>query len=188
MRKKIVKEDFIGKSFNGIEILEILPNVGKRRKTICKCHCKKVFEAEFYNVCGGGYKSCGCLQYISGINNRKWNGFGEISKSYFYHLSVGAKDRNLKFDITLPEIWEIFLKQNRKCVYSGKVLKFSSSRNSHDGTASLDRIDPKKGYVKNNVQWVHQDVNFMKQDMKEIEFLDLISEIYNYYPRTHNER
>jgi hypothetical protein len=31
-------------------------------------------------------------------------------------------------------------------------------------TASLDRIDSTKGYLVGNVQWVHKDINNIKQD------------------------
>jgi len=38
-------------------------------------------------------------------------------------------------------------------------------------TASLDRIDSSKGYVLDNVQWVHKRVNFLKRDYSEKELL-----------------
>ena len=31
-----------------------------------------------------------------------------------------------------------------------------------DNTASLDRIDSSKPYIKGNMQWLHKDVNIMK--------------------------
>lgn len=40
-------------------------------------------------------------------------------------------------------------------------------------TASLDRIDSSKGYVEGNVQWVHKDVNYIKQDLEESYFKKL---------------
>ena len=30
-------------------------------------------------------------------------------------------------------------------------------------TMSLDRIDNNKGYIEENVQWVHKDINMMKR-------------------------
>ena len=41
-----------------------------------------------------------------------------------------------------------------------------------DQTASLDRIDNTKGYIIDNVQWVHKQVNFMKGTMKQTEFIE----------------
>jgi hypothetical protein len=41
-----------------------------------------------------------------------------------------------------------------------------------DFSASLDRIDSSKGYVKGNVQWTHKTVNIMKQAMSDEELID----------------
>ena len=46
-------------------------------------------------------------------------------------------------------------------------------------TASLDRIDPTKGYIEGNIQWVHKDVNRMKMDFTETRFLELVNLIAN---------
>jgi hypothetical protein len=46
-------------------------------------------------------------------------------------------------------------------------------------SASLDRIDSSKGYIKGNIQWVSRAVNYMKNDMSENDLLrifDLIVE------------
>ena len=39
--------------------------------------------------------------------------------------------------------------------------------NKRIGNASLDRIDSSKGYVKDNIQWVHKDVQIMKNKFSE---------------------
>lgn len=40
-----------------------------------------------------------------------------------------------------------------------------------DGTARLDMIDPTKGYVEGNVQWIHKDIQEMKGYLSSAEFL-----------------
>ena len=40
----------------------------------------------------------------------------------------------------------------------------------YKGTASLDRIDSTKGYVRGNIQWVHKDINWFKRDYPKISF------------------
>jgi hypothetical protein len=47
---------------------------------------------------------------------------------------------------------------------------FGSYNVNKETTASLDRIDSSKGYIKTNVQWVHKKVNKMKQDTSVDEF------------------
>ena len=65
------------------------------------------------------------------------------------------------------------LKQNKKCALSGIDLIFEANHGKIEGNISLDRIDSQKGYTINNVQWVHKDINFMKQDFAENYFLDM---------------
>ena len=88
-------------------------------------------------------------------------------------MKISAKKRNVSFFITYDYILDIFLKQNKKCALSGLPIKFwIKSKNSIDGTASLDRIDSTKGYVKDNVQWIHKDINYMKMDIEQQKFLE----------------
>lgn len=41
------------------------------------------------------------------------------------------------------------------------------------GTASLDRKDNTRGYTLNNVQWVHKDVNIMKNTFDRDYFVSM---------------
>ena len=63
------------------------------------------------------------------------------------------------------------------CALSGEELSFGVGRMR--GTASLDRIDSSKGYVKGNVQWVHKDVNFMKRTLNQQTFVNWCKKITN---------
>lgn len=45
---------------------------------------------------------------------------------------------------------------------------------------SLDRINNDKGYVRDNVQWVHKDINFMKGKLTNETFLKWIEVVYNF--------
>jgi hypothetical protein len=44
---------------------------------------------------------------------------------------------------------------------------------SVEHTASLDRIDSSKGYCEDNVQWVHKDINRMKNTFDQDYFISL---------------
>ena len=62
------------------------------------------------------------------------------------------------------------MEQQGKCALTGMVLRMrgrKSEEQKERGTASLDRIDSTKGYVRGNVQWVHKDVNLMKNEFSE---------------------
>jgi hypothetical protein len=49
-----------------------------------------------------------------------------------------------------------------------------------DNTASLDRIDSSLGYVRGNVQWLHKDVNWMKNTLDQDRFIELCKAIVNH--------
>ena len=60
-------------------------------------------------------------------------------------------------------------------------MMFSKSfKRMSDTTASLDRIDNSKGYLKGNVQWVHKDVNMAKGTMKNDSFIAMCKTIANF--------
>lgn len=116
-----------------------------------------------------------------GNRSRYWKGFGEISGSKFAEIKRNAEIRNLEFNITIEYLWELFLKQNRKCIYTNIELKFSTSKQITKGfeqTASLDRIDSSKGYIEGNIQWIHKDVNKIKRNYTEKQFIQMCREIY----------
>jgi hypothetical protein len=74
-----------------------------------------------------------------------------------------AKKRGYDFDLTVEFIWQLFLRQNRRCALSGRELHFASrGRLQRESTASLDRIDSSRGYVQGNVQWLYKPLNKMK--------------------------
>lgn len=62
-------------------------------------------------------------------------------------------------DITLSELYEIWNRQRGRCAYSDIKLKLVYFVCSHDFAASLERIDTKKGYTKDNVCFIWKNLN-----------------------------
>ena len=69
----------------------------------------------------------------------------------------------------------IFLKSAVNISISGIDLFFTKGKLR--GNASLDRIDNNNGYIKNNVQWLHKDINRMKSNFNQDYFLTLCRKI-----------
>lgn len=118
--------------------------------------------------------------YLSGEKNPRFTGYKDMQGTFLSSIKAGAKSRGIDFLITKEYIWRLFIAQDRKCRYTGIPLFFSRNNIEHamgHGTASLDRIDPAKGYIEGNVQWVHKRVNLMKGNMQEQEFLDFCEAI-----------
>jgi hypothetical protein len=176
-RKKL--QDLTGQQFGDLQVIRRTQD--KNAKSTyweCKCICGKTLNVVAYTLKDGGSKTCGCGKKRTGSNNRKWKGYGEISGNYWRQIRSGAIKRLLLFEITLEYAWDLFLKQNRKCALSGVILVFAETKRS-EATASLDRKDSSKGYVEGNVQWVHKDVNYMKQDLDESYFIEMCRKISN---------
>lgn len=111
---------------------------------------------------------------FDGQNNPRWQGVGDLSKTYFNRIEKGAKDRNLDFDIDIESMWNLFLQQDGKCALTGLDLLLGHHRKQ---TGSLDRIDSTMGYTKNNVQWIHKHVNIMKGNIPQDVFIEMCHQI-----------
>jgi len=128
----------------------------------CECkHCGNKHQRTAQAV-QKQYSSCpkcpGMYQDYEEITKRMW-------KSYI----SGAKTRGLDFTITQEYVWDVFIKQDKKCALSGVPLVFGKDK---EKTASLDRIDSSIGYIEGNVQWVHKTINKMKNALGHDEFVN----------------
>ena len=81
-----------------------------------------------------------------------------------------AYKRNNEFDLNVDDIVEFWNKQNKICAYSGVEMTLESGKLN---TVSIERIDSKIGYTKENTILVCQAVNRMKSDFSLNEFFDL---------------
>jgi hypothetical protein len=171
--------DITNKPFGKLIALEF-SHLTKSRHAVwkCKCECGNDTLAETRQLRNGTRVSCGCEQYKVGSNSPTWKGYGDLSLTHFNKIKADAKKRNIKFNVTLKFLWDLFEKQSRKCVISGEDITLRSKVHTSDGTASLDRIDSNVGYVENNVQWVHKDVNFMKSNLTMNRFLEVVKKIH----------
>lgn len=143
----------------------------------CECSCGKMEKISSYKLTKG--KRYACNSCTRKINAKKMStGCGEVSGRYLRQVRCGAIRRGLEFDITVAYMWEVFQRQNGCCALSG--MKLILEIGTSERTASLDRIDSKVGYTSSNIQWVHKDINKMKQEFKEERFVELCrAVVYN---------
>jgi hypothetical protein len=163
----------IGHLYNSLKVLEF-SHTDKLGHKIWKCECccgKLCLQPSRYL---GKTKSCGCQRRSKNIK-----GEGEIYGSLFSGMRFAAKRRRIVFDVSPKFLWQLFLKQERKCALSDLPLDFGRGKRGLFRTASLDRIDSSKGYTEDNVQWVHRQVNVMKHELSYQEFQDLVERVFN---------
>ena len=116
---------------------------------------------------------------------------GDLSQGFYSRIKNCAVYRNHDFKVSKKYLWDIFVFQDKKCALSGidihmdplhrsKTPTKSTYTDYRRTTASLDRIDSSKGYLKGNVQWVHKLVNVMKSNMCDDDFIYLCRKVNDF--------
>jgi len=190
--KKCNPSDICGQEFGRLTIVGI-SCTDKYNKAIyrCRCDCGQFKLVRRYDLLGGKVKSCGCLRKEltaergrrtvkkNNLVNRKF--VGNLSGQFWARVKQSAKLRNIPFEITQEEAWSLFERQGGNCALTGQLLILSPyHKDRKTNTASIDRIDSSNGYVIGNVQWIHKDVNFMKQEFSQPYFLRLCHMVVNH--------
>ena len=167
----------LNKTFGQLTIVGY-SHYNKRHYWKCLCNCGVKTVKEYGCLLSGRTLSCGCLRKRTGQNASRFSGHGEIPLKYFNQIKRRSKGIHV-FSVSIEFLWSLFLHQNRKCSLSGIELTFDGiTQGNH--SASLDRINSSFGYIESNVQWIHKDINYLKQDYDESYFLDLCRKIVNH--------
>jgi len=181
-------EDYTNKQYNDWLVIKnsyIEKGRHSTRWVHCRCLlCNTEYVRRFGDIKSGHSTSCGCWKKQTGSKHRIWKGVGDISKTYHSIVKRNAKTRNFTFDLTLEEMWNLFLKQDKRCALSNELLTFApSSIDRNLQTASFDRIDSNQGYPINNVQWVHKDINTLKGPCPDEAFIVWCNKVAKKHPR-----
>lgn len=161
--------DRTGQVYNNWTFISYIgSNKHKESIWLCRCSCGNIQESVTGNIVSGGSKQCReCADKTKPYAH-------ELSDVFWKQISSRSVRKNFEFTITKEYAYDIFLRQNKKCALSGvDIFLAQTPRDVRFGirTASLDRIDSLKGYVPGNVQWVHKDINIMKNSMTQEQFI-----------------
>ena len=190
------KKNLLGQTFGRLKVINFLKS-DKNYKAIwnCKCFCGNFSQVRASDLLNHKVNSCGCLRKeSSSINIQKaqkqssklrYKGIEDLSGRYLSSIKYNAFKRKLEYNIDITYIWDLFLYQNRKCALTGLPINFHRF-SSLLQTASLDRIDSSKGYIPGNVQWVHKDINYMKQSFTINKFFEYCRLVINYIDKNKN--
>lgn len=167
------RENLTDQRFDKLLVLERIGD-----KYLCRCDCGNEFTTSSYKLKLGSRKRQ-CYNCASPCLN-----YQNLPRIYWTTLIKGAKKRDIEFAITMEYAWQLFEQQNGLCKLTGIQLNFAKNKREHmtmrKTTASLDRIDSTKGYIIGNVQWVHKDINRMKQHFSEQYFKELCKKVIDY--------
>lgn len=188
----------IGKKYGNFKVIsDEVFKYGKDKKihykVKCFCGHEQLVRAYFLEI---GRQTCcrSCSQKKAlkeHESRRKFlkeghEGIGNLTKTQYNRYKIGARKRNIHWDnnLTLEYLYNLLIKQNKKCALSGLDIDLSDNFKGtqidySEVTASLDRIDSSKGYEVGNVQWVHKDINRMKNKHSEEYFIQLCKLVAN---------
>ena len=111
---------------------------------------------------------------IHSNKNRKW------PYKFKYYL-YKASQKNLNYDIDEKFLEELWNKQKSSCALSGVPITLRKfNEKSFPSTASLDRIDSSKGYIRGNVQFVAYSINLAKNSFRNQQIVNFINQIKSY--------
>lgn len=177
----IQEHDITGETYGELVVANVRfdPTAANNKSIIgiCVCSCGMECEYTLVQLRNSGIDACDLCRARRyrqlGLQRRK-----SMFTTYLNHLRRGARIRNLDFAITEADIREIF---TGKCAITGLPISLGDPAFRRDGAgsqyknrnASVDRIDSSKGYTRENIQWVHVDINFMKQDMSIDNFIEM---------------
>lgn len=184
-RTKRQAESIIGQKFGMLLVQECSDKIEKyTSKYKCLCDCGNLTYPKRNNIICNITKSCGCQHRKCGKDHPEYMGYKDLSRRFWSNYINHAKERNLEFNITIEEAWNLYEKQGRKCALTGVDILLTDSRlRNEEQTASLDRKDSSKGYTLDNVQWVYKWVNICKWDLSQEEFILMANQIAKLHPR-----
>jgi len=170
--------NLVGKKWGWLEVVESAGSNGKQKLWKCKCKCGNHRLLPTCTITAEKQQSCGCWLTSEERKRRSsnWKGYRQIHGKYWYNIQKGAKQRGYIFEISIQYAWQLYVQQNKLCALTQQPIVFANTiREVETGgtTASLDRIDNSKGYIEDNVWWVHKDINLMKQKFSKQYFIDL---------------
>src|ERR1700674_1226111 len=149
--------DLTGKVFGMLLIIKRGPNARRGSSqwhAVCECGNKLLIMQ--HNLVKGDHKSCGCATTQHGYARR--GRAMRVEYIMWATAKITAAKENLPFSIHPTDIHI-----PKRCPLLGIKLK-SHRKKASENSPSLDKIVPKKGYVKGNIWVVSLRANRMKSD------------------------
>jgi hypothetical protein len=133
------------------------PNCGKEQRYGRKDH---------YNSALRGNWTCkSCANHANNFKGR----VGPMPLTWFEMKRKGGLHRGYAWDLQPEDVISMWEAQGGVCALSGLPIGWAVA--GLTATVSIDRIDSSEGYLKENVQLLHKDVNMMKQAFSQEHFI-----------------
>lgn len=185
-RKELREVPPVGEQFGLWTVISDQIKVGSRRELLwhCQCKCGHTAWKKPYELKTGHStrcKKCGNKSYFDETGEVEINALIKSKYAQIKHnLSTRKKVGSLPFTITPQDLQNLY-DQNNHCALSGISLEMDLTKSLVKQNLSVDRIDPDKGYVPDNIQLVDKRINMMKQSLSQEEFIDLCCKVADHY-------
>ena len=155
-------------------------------KKCSKCQEEKCLNDFYYHKMRKQYMSSCKMCNTKECNvyqrkQRKEQNIKFVANTRSAEIRRKCKDKNIPFDSDIRNIlidqWE---KQKGLCFYSGRQMSISGDYHINLNAMTIDRVDPKLGYVNGNVVMCCRIFNAMKQNLVYDEFMNHCKEVLEY--------
>jgi len=141
----------------------------------CKCGCGNFSEVAAHHLLKGRSTRCEvCNNSIIGKGNAlnpNWQGEGFVPKTVMSKISHSAEYHHQPYTISTAYANTLYVNSTGSCAITGKDIKFT------DNSAKMVCVNPTRGYVPNNVIWVHADIEPVLQKTSVNEFIAMCCEV-----------
>lgn len=113
------------------------------------------------------------------VSNNRLDKYTEF-RWYIKNVIKNSKKRNQIYDVNLEYLSEVWKKQNGICPFTKQKLELRTHSNKEKAnpySASLDRIDNSKGYIKGNVRFVCLMYNYARNNFSDDEVIDFCKKV-----------
>ena len=149
-------------------------DIKREARVLCKCSCGFENDITAHSLYSGASKRCWKCGYSRKMEeNPAWKGYKEIPYGWFSkYFERNTKRTNKRFgDITIQQVHEIWIKQDKKCALTR--LPIDWIRRDNGVTCSIDRISSDGEYTIDNIQLVHKDINLIKNHFNQDYFIQM---------------
>lgn len=178
--------DRTGQKFGRWTVIERV--YGYRTRWRCRCDCGRISVIFSENLVSGASKSCGCLkreiarETIQKIPRRKQTRRGFVGALMgTYRAAARRRRQPVPFSLSRVECTTLFFSD---CFYCGR--KPSGKLSTTSGVYKrwryngIDRLDPSRGYVTDNVVTACKDCNYAKASRTRRQFRVWIQRTYHH--------
>lgn len=161
----------IGGRYGRLEVISrVEGNKGHGVQWNCHCSCGNDTVAYSSQLVRKAKTSCGCYHRDKTSETFRTHGqTGTVEYKMFKSAKRRAKEQGMPFDLALGDIVVPVV-----CPVFGIPLR-NGTLESHQDSPSLDKIDPLKGYVKDNIWVISHRANLIKNNSSLPELKMLVS-------------